>query len=53
MYPSIEKDLKWEFAASRNTHFPHLFRDLTLNDVDQHFVLKRGEDNQFVFPESY
>jgi len=51
-YESIKGETKWEFSASRNKHFPHLFRDLNKSDIGEVIMLKRSEtgDKQFVFP---
>jgi uncharacterized protein (DUF952 family) len=54
-HEAIKGETKWEFSASRNKSFPHLFRDLTKADLGRTFVLKRSEsgDKQFVFPAEY
>jgi len=52
---AIKGETKWEFSASRNKSFPHLFRDPVLGDIGRVFILKRSEtgDKQFVFPAEY
>jgi len=50
----IAADTKWEFSQARNAHFPHLYnKPLLKEDVDEIFVLKKDNNNLFVFPTHY